>query len=139
MRPNSMGRSASIALTGATSEHGVDRPDMSEPCLAVLPLPQRYRRRRTADGNIVIEGDSWWEVVGTVLALAATVDPAAAEFGIKFPWEEHYRWWDGTTTAEDLLAGPAAAALITPWLEQIFPDATGSFELIDNRALARES
>ena len=133
IRSTSTPRAAPIAVTEATSESGVDRADMTDPCVVVLPLPKRYRRRRTAEGNIVIEGDTWWEAVGTLQALAATVDETAPSFGIKFPWEPLYRWWDGTTTAEDLLAGPDAAEWVKLWLEHIYPDATGPIQVIDQR------
>lgn len=131
MRPNPMG-GRPVALTAATSQHGVHEPDMTCPCVVVLPLPARYRRRRTVEGNVVFSAANWWSVAASAFGFAQTVDPDVPRFGIKFPDDDFYRWWDGTSE-EDRLAGPDASDYLRPWLERIYPDATAPIQIIDQR------
>lgn len=133
MRPNAMGRSRPVSLTTATSQHGVHQPDMSRACLLILPLPARYRRRRTAEGHVVFGGANWWSVAASAFGFAQTVDPDVPRFGIKLPDDDFYRWWDGTSE-DDRLAGPDAGDYLRPWLERIYPDATAPIQIIDQRA-----
>lgn len=128
-RPTSLGTSIAPAMSG-----GVHTPDMTRECILVLPLPERYRRRRTKDGLVVFGDSSWGLVVASAHGLAQSVDKDAPRFGIKYPWDEQYQWWDGASTDEDRRAGADAADYIRPWLERIFPDATGPMQIIDQRS-----
>ena len=130
-------RSTSMAAPAARSDRAAGAPyvpDMSKPCVLVLPLPKRYPRLRTAQGHVVFDDGDWWSVVGSAFLFAKNLDPALPRFGIKYPRDPKYYWWDETSSEEDRLAGPDAVDFIRPWIERIYPDATGPIELIDQRA-----
>ena len=129
-RPTSMSTAPPPPISG-----GHHQPDMTRGCILILPLPERYRRRRTAEGNVVFSDRSWDRALASAHGLAQSLNPEAPWFGIKYPRATTFEWWDGTATTEDRLAGADAAEHIQPWLEHVFPDATGPMRIIDQRDL----
>ncbi|TWS21577.1 hypothetical protein FK529_03050 [Tsukamurella asaccharolytica] len=127
MRPTGPSKASRPAVTE------VHFPDMTSPCIVVLPLPVRYRRRRTVEGNVVFGADNWWSVLGSSFAFAKYSGNANAQwFGIKF-LKNYYDWWDGVTTDFDRLESRDIATEIEAWLELTYPDATGPILAIDQR------
>ncbi|MDD4866841.1 MAG: hypothetical protein PHQ28_06905 [Mycobacterium sp.] len=103
-----------------------ERPaDEQFACVARVPMAKRAGGRRDTKGRLDFDGDTWTEVAGSALMFARRRDPKAPRIGIKLPGRKHYSWWDGTTTAENLLVGEGAAQYVRVWLEHLFPGAAG--------------
>ena len=98
-------------------------------CVARVPMPARAGGRRDSKGRLDFDGDSWIDVIGSALMFARRSNPKAPRFGTKYPGHNEYSWWDGTTSADNILAGDAAVEHVRAWLGHLFPAAAGRLEV----------
>jgi hypothetical protein len=98
-------------------------------CVARVPMPVRAGGRRDKKGRLDFDGDSWSEVTGSALMFARRTNPQAPRIGAKYPRRKSYSWWDGSTSADNILAGDDAAEHVRCWLEHVFPTAAGRIEV----------
>jgi hypothetical protein len=101
------------------------------PCVARVPLPKIAGGRRDDEGRVDFDGDSWTEVTGSALMFARRSDLDALRFGVKYPGQNGFYWWDGSITDDNVLDRDDAVDYVHAWLEHLFPTATGRIEIFE--------